>query len=510
MLVAFSEKRRILFLGYSAQKPYVVGGVGGLWMVNIDSGTTTQLPWPAPEQQFIEGDYDDLNDVLVATANTIDQAGEWQRKLLMFKFDGVSPAPPARKTRPAWMSGMVRAEWREIPKSAYTRNIPEDHFADLGLPLPSKRPPPFTGVISYGTNFLGIPANHPTKFHWNNRYFGYHGMATDPERSVLHIGGGDAACPDNTYHGFWLAQDTPEWRLSVKGTHSRYYKHTVGNDTPPPAPAGFSNFNDENYYGTPRGGHKYWNQFYNKKRNKIIEFYCNQFWPRDEGNNNRVHTADLTTMEWERGTGLVASLDLREGDGNHWKWDHAHTGDVYMFRGNELYVWRNATNSYEVVYRFRPLWGDWGLTGMGGSINSDDNYILLEGNAGPDFSRKFAVLDLNKPDAAGNLATMIPMDGLDGPAAASIIGGRYWPNVWVHTMGRHLFYADTGVVYQITRIAPNRFNAEVLPTTGRGPAGYILRPDLGGVMTKWNFLPGLDIMVFHSDLRGPIYALGVM
>ena len=86
--VCISVKRQQVFISYSKQRQYVVGGVGGVWTIALADGTSGHVDYPNPpgvDSQWTQAEYDDTNDCLILAAN-IEDPQIWGRRFLRYRF----------------------------------------------------------------------------------------------------------------------------------------------------------------------------------------------------------------------------------------------------------------------------------------------------------------------------------------------------------------------------------------------------------------------------------------
>jgi hypothetical protein len=192
---------------------------------------------------------------------------------------------------------------------------------------------------------------------------------------------------------------------------------------------------------------------------------------------------------------------VNEGDRRYWKEKHKTTEDVYMFRGDILWRWVQASNTYEKVYDFQPIYGSWDMYDVGGAINHEENYILCEGGVGSAHAtRAIFVLDLTKRDGV-NLAAKTDITEFTGPAKDQVILGRDGSMQWCPDLRKFIAYKDTIDVYSIERQGPQSFHCEFMPRRGDLPNDHIIRGGLGGMYTKWQYIPRLHGFVAHWKLN---------
>ena len=417
----------------------------------------------------------------------------------------------ASRASPSWLNGVAVGEWKEIPGSEFSIGVNDQYLEKLGLTPPSQRPAPHTNRTDWGTNKYGHPAWRYEDTTWTARYFGFHGMAVDQRNSRIYVGSGDAIFPDNSYHYLDLELDTPAWTVSaITGSHKDYYKHPArgGRTYPAPVPGDFAEI-DLYYDGRHRAGHTYWNQQIIGARDWLVHFTSNQFYPTDEGSSPTPHIADLASGQWviTRPPLLIEPLKnsngspIIEGDRRYWKEKHKTTEDVYMFRGDILWRWVRASNTYEQVYDFEPLYGQWDMYDVGGAINHEEGYILCEGGVGSGHAtRAIFVLDLTKSEGA-NLTSKTDITEFTGPARDQISLGRDGSMQWCSDLKKFLAYKDTIDVFSIERRGPTTFYCETMPRKGDLPGDQIIRGGLGGMYTKWQYIPRLHGFVAHWKLN---------
>jgi hypothetical protein len=86
--MCISVRRQKAFISYSQQGTFVIGGVGGVVVVDLQSGATSQAPYPTPpgvDSSWTQAEYDDTNDCLILVGN-INDPTVWGRRFLRYEF----------------------------------------------------------------------------------------------------------------------------------------------------------------------------------------------------------------------------------------------------------------------------------------------------------------------------------------------------------------------------------------------------------------------------------------
>ncbi len=90
-----SVRRQKMLISYSMQNQYVIGGVGGVWTIDLATGAREHVNYPSPpgvDSQWTQAEYDDTNDCLILAAYVVDSL-VWGRRFLMYKFIGQRTGP---------------------------------------------------------------------------------------------------------------------------------------------------------------------------------------------------------------------------------------------------------------------------------------------------------------------------------------------------------------------------------------------------------------------------------
>lgn len=90
--LCLSVKRQRVYLSYPDAATFVIGGIGGVWSIDLKSGESERLEHPPGAPSWTEGEYDDTNDLLMlAGIYGTEKLDEWGKRFLIYKYGVVEP-----------------------------------------------------------------------------------------------------------------------------------------------------------------------------------------------------------------------------------------------------------------------------------------------------------------------------------------------------------------------------------------------------------------------------------
>jgi hypothetical protein len=511
--LTISVRHQKVFVSYSQQSWAVVGGKGGVWSVDLKTGTAAHTPYPAPpgeNSSWTACEYDDTNDCLILAGN-YDPV--WGRRFLRYEFADAAPKraaepalilaafTPARTSTgmPTWLREAPLFQWINIPNSQLSsyfadgKGLSPDYLGELGIPVPTKA----DQQVRWGANKHGIRSVNPQfqEWSWSHMHQSYGGLSLDSGRhsgkpSNLLVGGGDTHWADNTVGRLVFGVDSPFWEVAVLGCHQREYKNEApGKDT-------IRHGDDPRHYrmydGSDRGGHPYFAMWCIEQRDWHCRFGTHQYWPLDYGYSQTVSIADLKQKRWLSEELIPDWSRWRRGAETPWKGKHPITEDVYCLQDNRLICWRQATNSWELLYT-RPI--AWRLDDACGGIAWQHDYLLFASKDGALGGKNLWWVFENKTKTD---VTLI------GPDAAIVRDSTSRGSAleWNPDLKKFLFYRDDAFVYTLERVDTTTFQVGRLALTGSpSPAGEAFRLRSGGVLNNWQYVPQLKGMIYRVDDR---------
>lgn len=532
--VCLSVRRQKAFISYSKQAKYVIGGVGGVWAIDLTTGKTDHVDYPDPpgtDSQWTQAEYDETNDQLILAAD-IEDPTVWGKRFLGYEFSDRAPQrkPGAALGAPvAWLRNVPLFQWIDIPNSKpWTffvdgKGVDPSYLQEIGITGAN-----YPSSPSYR---LGVPANkygiRPTRYGvpgyafrgwpWGAEHTTFSGMALDDSRfsgkpTNLMIGGGDAHWPDNTVVRFVFGVDSPRWEVAILGAHASEWKNEWPFDRTSYDPLRFPDDNTltaKFYDGSRRGGHNYMGFWYCGKRDWFLAFESHQYWNHDSGRGLEVSISDLKVTDvtgfsrWDTSKiPVIADLPVTPAQPDQpWKQKHPITEDVWQLCNRSMVVWRQASNTYDIVW----TWGgmSWAWDNAAGGINWDANLILLVSRYGGSDATGTAHTNVWWTfSIADNRQTIITR--VTGPHASAITGEpRYHSCIWCPDLGKWLYYTGSENVYTIGLVNRTTIHVERLKTAGSMDSAN-LRRRAGGVLNNFQYCRQLKGVVWVVADRRPI------
>jgi len=391
-------------------------------------------------------------------------------------------------------------------------------------------------VFFWPPNKYGLACVNPMWMprNWDSPCDSWGGMAIDDGEVSgripnLMYGGGDAHWQDNSIYRFYFGADSPYWDCAVLGCHADDAKTGHPRSAGEPCnrtwecdPYDLETYPEDDpnfwrmYDGSPRGGHDYWDKWYCKSRDWMMQVTRKQLYPVDAGYAQEASAADLSAPDatgyprWMRGSATPDWTMYPKGAEIAWGSGDPATGDFYKLLGGRLLRWNSVPNTWQECWQ----WGGqpWSWDGATGSVNYTDGYVLMASgyhaaDAGSPADSviwwKVRLSDIpmgrvTPADFIANqkiTATGTYADLYDYQTSL----GSYYTFIWVPEMRSFLSFMADGEVYTITpnSMDPDSVSIEKLPipeAVGSSSPGINFM-GTGGVWSNFMYVPSMKICI---------------